>query len=321
MVTFDDNRETIGVTAALHDTLLQATHLGAKEKRRAHTDTGTVLERVCGALVMNGIEPIHDGRPELASRMLPLRCDEEFKRDDSPREDAVFVGAIGQCRDAFWSESTRLCAVALELDAEHGEEIGQQIEELFKSTRIGRMSSYLRMMYLAWVAALGPEQRAAALMVVAPTWRAAFGKIGAAALQSLVAEELCVQVVRYVFDYGAAVAEKDPAEPAFRKAFDGKYVEDPAGGLVFVGPVRSAHLARLARAAGKALNAPATVSGSLRAGQLRERLLDGMAYLRAAGFEVEAQQTNSGHTRWTFSRPLNPLPELAAGETWAPPGA
>ena len=39
----------------------------------------TVIERACGALLMNGIEPIHDGRSELASRMLTLRSDSRFR--------------------------------------------------------------------------------------------------------------------------------------------------------------------------------------------------------------------------------------------------
>jgi len=323
MLTIDDNRETVGVTPMLHDTLLQATHLGAREKRKQHSDTETILERVCGALVMNGIEPIHDGRPELASRILPLRCETGFVRSDSPRDTSTFMQAIGACRDAFWSEATRMCAGALELDREHGERLGQEIEGLFGATRIGRMSAYLRMMYLAWVAALPDPHRARALEAIAGVWTHAFEIISGKALDSLIAEELCVQVLRYVFAHGSEVAEKDVAEPDFRKAFGGKYVEDPTGGIEYLGSLRTAHLARLARTAGKALNAPEAVTYGLRTGQLEERLLDGQAYVQAAGFTVECASTSKGRLRWTFSRPLQrqpvrPAVDQQTWETWSP---
>ena len=321
MLTIDDNRESGDVSRAFLGTLLQATHLGAREKRRGNSDTGTVLERVCGALVMNGVEPIHDGKPELASRMMTLRCDAKHMRDDSPRDTGTFMLALSQCRDAFWSEAARACAAAMLLDQIHGEGIGAQIEHVFGATRIGRLSLYLRLMYLAWVSGLASEQQPAALETLAPLWVQSFGHMGEHSLSSLIDEELCVQALEVVFAYGAETADKDPAEPEFRKALQGKYVEDPAGGIEFLGPLRPSHLARLARTAGKALNAPRSVQDTLRSGQLAQRLLDGLEFVRAAGFEIEIQPTNKGRDRWTFSRELRRAPDAerkGSWETWDP---
>tara|TARA_R110000851_G_scaffold268071_1_gene420654 strand:+ start:3300 stop:6785 length:3486 start_codon:yes stop_codon:yes gene_type:complete len=304
MLTIDDNRETDDVSRQFLGTLLQASQLGAREKRRGNTDTGTIVERVCGALVMNGIEPIHDGKPELASRILPLRCGSEYVSTDSPSANRVLMHALTECRDRFWSESARLCATAMQLDEEHGEHVGKQIEDVFGATKIGRMSTYLRMMYLAWVSSMDEASRPPFLRELAPMWVEALDSIGQVALASLISEELCVSVARYVFDHGAATAEKDPDEPEFRKALGGQYMQDPAGGIEVLGPLRATTLARLARSAAKALNGPDAIQRYLRAGQLEERLLDGMAYLEAAGFEVEVTQTNKGRLRWTFSRAL-----------------
>jgi len=321
MLTVDDNRETADVSPAFLSTLLQATHLGAREKRKGNTDTGTVLERVSGALLMNGIEPIHDGKPELASRILTLRCSEKHVEKDSPRDNFVLMTTIATARDAFWSEAVRRCAWAMQLDLDHGERLGAEIEHLFGAARVGRTSSYLRMMYLAWVAGLEAVNQPAALVSVATLWADAFRSIGEGSLGSLIMEELCVTAVSYVFDHGAELAEKDPDEPEFRKSFDGKYVQDPAGGIEVLGPLRHTQLARLARSSAKAMNGPDSVQRSLRAGQLQERLLDGRAYLEAAGFAVDVEQTNGGRLRWTFSRELTGRPTRAKApgwDTWTP---
>jgi len=323
MLTVDDNRETSDMSPAFLSTLLQATHLGAREKRKGNTDTGTVLERVSGALLMNGIEPIHDGKPELASRILPLRCEHTNVAKDSPRDNHQLMTTIATGRDAFWSESVRRCADAMALDLDHGEHLGGQIEELFGAAKIGRTSAYLRMMYLCWVAGLEPAQRPPFLQDIAPLWATAFSEIGAGALRSLIQEELCVTAVSYVFAHGAELAEKCPDEPEFRKAFGGKYVQDPVGEIEVLGPMRHTQLAALARSAAKALNGPDSIQRTLRAGQLQERLLDGLPYLEAAGIVVDYQTTNAGRIRWTFSRPLTfkvPAPTTPANtwDSWQP---
>ena len=330
MLTIDDNRESADVSPAFLGTLLQATQLGAREKRRANTDTGTIVERVCGALLMNGVEPIHDGRPELASRMLTLRCHEDYRSSDSPSSEEGLIAAILGARDGFWSEAAARCAAALELDVEHGQRLGEEIERLFGSTRIGRLSAYLRMVYLAWVAGL--EDPRPALATIAPEWCRAFRSIAGEALESLLAEEFAVTVVRYVFAYGDAIAEPVHTGSSEFRSLDGKFVVDrEKGGEAFLGPLRATQLARFARQAGRELNAPRVVASDLRAGQLERRLLDGLAYLEAAGFEVDLETTAGGRHRWTFRRPgagsvgggeestPPPAPASSGGDTWVAP--
>jgi len=321
MLTLDDNRETRDVTPTMEGTLLQATHLGAREKRKGSSDTGTVIERVSGALLMNGIEPIHDGRSELASRMLILHADEKHRVADSPSAESALMRALLACRDAFWSESARRCSEALALDADYGEGIGTQIEQLFGSTKIGRLSAYLRIMYLAWVAGLPEPQQADALVVVDDLWCKAFLGIGDAALESLLAEELSVSALRYAFAYGASVAEVDTYSGETR-GLDDRYVADGTGKAI-LGPMRASHLARLVRTAGKEMNAPRSISTDLRAGQLERRILDGLDFIEAAGFQVHVETTNKGTRRFTFMHDPAARPPAAShpqgGETWTPP--
>lgn len=303
MLTVDDNREAIDVTPAFLSILLQATHLGAKEKRKANSDTGTVIERVCGAFLMNGIEPIHDGRAEVGSRILTLRCHPSRRSADSPTNEEALERAALAVRDGFWSEAVRACSDALALDAEHGERIGAEIDELFGSTKIGRLSAYLRIMYLAWVSRLPEHHREHALVAMVDTWRDAFQSIASGSLESLLAEELAVSVLRYVFAHGAAVAERIPGTDEWR-AFEDKFVHDATKGDAYLGPMRATQLARLARAAGKELNAPRAITSDLRAGQLERRLLDGLDFLQAAGIEVQVEATAKGRNRFTFRRML-----------------
>lgn len=320
MLTIDDNREAGDVSPAFLGTLLQATHLGAREKRRINSDTGTVVERVCGALLMNGIEPIHDGRSELASRMLTLRCSSNLRAADSPRAEDALNLAMVEARDGFWSEAARRCAVALELDQDHGEHLGVQVEEVFGATKIGRLSAYLRLMYLAWVAGLPEERAGFALETLADPWREAFAAIGAGALESLLAEELSVSVLRYVFAYGAAVGQPPHTGSTERLAFDGLYVCDLAKGDAYLGPIRATALARLARTAGKELGAPRAIASDLRAGQLERRLLDGLDFLEAAGFKVHVETTQAGRNRFSFQLVKDPArltyPAGTFGDTW-----
>lgn len=322
MLTVDDNRETGDVSPAFLGTLLQATHLGAREKRKVNSDTGTVVERVCGALLMNGIEPIHDGRSELASRMLTLQCSETLRSPDSPTANGELMDAIVARRDGFWSEALRRCAAALDLDRVHGERVGAQIEEIFGDTKIGRLSSYLRVMYLAWVAGLESDRQAQALDLIAEEWSQAFGSISSGALESLLAEELSVAVVRYVFAHARGLAEPVYTGSTERRALGGKFIEDTEKGDAYLGPVRATQLARFARSAGKELNAPRAVSVDLRAGQLERRLLDGLAFLEAAGFSVQVETTKAGRNRFTFQRQETPPPKVdpsGDGDTWTCP--
>lgn len=299
MLTIDDNRESADVNSALRGTLLQATNLGAREKRKGNSDTGTVIERVCGALLMNGIEPIHDGKSELASRMLTLQCSQAHQRLGSPRADDALAEAIIESRDLFWSDATRRCARALELDEQWGEGIGANIEEIFGNTRIGRLSRYLRLMYFAWVAGFPEEEQAAHLEEVDPLWRDAFSSLGCYALQSLIQEELSVTAIRYAFAHCRSVAEQIPGSEQ-RHAYDGKFVEDTAKREMFLGPMRASHLARIVRSAAKDLNAPGTLSIWLRAGQLGARLIDGLGFLREAGIDVDVETTRKGVARFAF---------------------
>lgn len=316
MLTFDDNREVADMSGAFLSTLLQATHLGAREKRAQNTDTGTIVERVCGALLMNGIEPIHDGKPELASRIITLRCDVDHRRPDSPAAEEAFTNAIVACRDAFWSESARRCARALELDMEHGTTLGEQIEEIFGSTRIGRLSAYLRLMYLSWAAGL--EDPTTALQEITPEWADAFRSIAAGALASLVSEELTVQVLRYVFAYADTVAEAEAQGSDTFLAFGGKYTADRVNGDESLGRIRASQLARLARTAGKEMNAPRSITSDLRAGQLEQRLLDGREFLEAAGIDMEVEFTSKGKARFAFYRKRAQAPSEPTGkaDTW-----
>lgn len=321
MLTVDDNRETIDVSQDFLGTLLQATHLGAREKRKANSDTGTVIERVCGALLMNGVEPIHDGRSELASRILVLRCDSQWRRPDSPRSERTLRDALVGARDGFWSEAVRLCAIALELDSEHGESLGAEIEELFGATKIGRLSAYLRLMYLTWVARQPVDQQAEALEALAGPWRSAFQGLADHTLDSLLKEELAVTCLRYAFAYGQSLATGSHhgfGGEVTKTAFGERYVETPDG-EIYLGPLRATRLAQIVREAGKELNAPTQVAHKLRAGQLEQRILDGLDFLQAAGFEVSIEVTQAGRRRFTFRRTsgrATPPPPAPGGDTW-----
>ncbi len=301
MLTFDDNREKADVTPALLATLLQVTHQGAKEKRKANTDTGTVVERVCGGLLMNGIEPIHDGKSEIASRILTLRCSASNQSSDSPRDAEVLLDRVLSIRDEFWTTAVQRCAAALELDVDHGEELGRQIEEVFGTTRIGRTSAYLRVAYLTWVAGLPEATQPGVLRELAPVWRTAFAELGRVALDSLLGEELAVTVARYAMAYGRQVMEKG-TEPDVRVAFDGRYQFDLEKGDEVLGPMRASRLARIAREAGKQMNAPAVVTNGLTASQLEARLLDGADYLAEAGIAMQVERTRAGRLRFTLYR-------------------
>lgn len=325
MLTVDDNRETGDVSPSFLSTLLQATHLGAREKRKNNSDTGTVIERVCGALLMNGIEPIHDGRSELASRILILRCIDTFKAAGSPTANRELMQAIVARRDAFWSESPRRCAWALAADRDFGEALGVQIEEAFGATRIGRLSSYIRIMYFAWCAGLDERLQAAAVTTLSDVWREALEGIGHTVLGSLIAEELSVSAVSYAFRFGRASCEPEYTGADLHTAFDGRFRWNKSTGELVLGPMRASTLAKLARHAGKELNAPRAVSTDLRAGQLERRLLDGLPFLKAAGFAVDVVATTKGRNRFTFMRqdgpdhePTEPA-EPGKGDTWVGP--
>lgn len=324
MLTIDDNREVEGVDKTFRGTLLQATQLGAREKRRGKTDTGTVIERVAGALLMNGVEPIHSGQSEVASRMLVMRCDAVLKVGSPSSNETVFDRILG-VRDRFWSDALRRCSIALELDKDHGERIGSEIEELFGETRIGRLSAYLRMMYFVAVAGLSADEQDAALRRVLPTWADAFSSLGRFALDSLVREELAVSAVRYAFDYARATAEVQGAYSSKRVGCNGKYQSDDAAGDESLGPMSAPQLARLVRVAGKEMNAPRAVTSDLRAGQLEARILDGVGFLESAGIHVQVEQTNKGKIRFSFYRALQsaePAPAPGEGtESWTDPDA
>lgn len=302
MLTIDDNREANDVTPTFLGTLLQATNLGAREKRRGHSDTGTIIERVCGGLLMNGIEPVHSGRSELASRMLVMRCEPTSRAPGSPSANEVLFERVLGIRNRFWSESLRRCAAALALDAEHGEHVGALIEELFGETRIGRLSSYLRMMYLTAVAGMEPDRQQVAVREILPTWADAFSSLGRYALDSLVREELAVSAIRYALSYARSISEPLYTNAPVREACNGKYKMDEEHGDEVLGPLSAPQLARLVRSAGKELNAPRAITTDLRAGQLEARILDGIGFLESAGVHVEHEPTNKGKVRFTFYR-------------------
>jgi hypothetical protein len=65
--------------------------------------------------------------------------------------------------------------------------------------------------------------------------------------------------------------------------------------------------------AGKELNAPRAISFELRAGQLERRILDGVAFIEAAGFAMEAETTNKGHNRFTFRQQFTPTATAIEG--------
>ncbi|RMF78440.1 MAG: hypothetical protein D6744_10115 [Planctomycetota bacterium] len=303
MLTIDDNRESTDVTPAMLGTLLQATQLGARSKRKINSDTGTVVERVAGALLMNGVEPIHNGKSELASRMLTIRCSRDYMSVDSPRSESELHNALLAARDSFWSEAARRCAAVMRMDKLHGGRFSAAIEEAFGATRIGRMSVYLRAMVFAWIAGK-PESEQQDLLDAGlpPCWRAVFGKLSESAMSSLVAEELAVVAVEYAFAFARSVAEAESQYGSVAVAVDGKYQHDLDKGDEALGEIGARQLARLAREAGKQLNAPWAVTHALRAGQLEQRILDGQEFLRAAGYEVEARRANSGRWRFTFYR-------------------
>lgn len=300
MLTIDDNREANDVNAQFLGTLLQATHLGAREKRKGHSDTGTVVERVCGALLMNGIEPIHDGRSEVASRMLTLRCSTVYREIDSPTANEKIAEAVRSIRDRFWSSAVRRCARALELDRIAGEELGAQIEEVFGATRIGRLSSYIRLMYLTWVAGLPAEHQTEFAGSLAPDWRDALEGLGSHAIESLIREELSVAAIRYAFAWGMTQAEAPYTGAEKRVAFDGKFVVDVEKGDAGLGPMRISQLTRTVRTAARELNGPRSITHDLKAGQLEARIIDGLDFLRGAGFDVDIETTRKGRHRFTF---------------------
>lgn len=308
MLTIDDNRETKDVSPAFLGTLLQATNLGAREKRRGNTDTGTVVERVCGALLMNGIEPIHCGQSEIASRMLTFRCLRE-RREGSPASDMTLRTAVLDGRDAFWTESLRRCAAALELDAMHGEKIGALIEDVFRVTRIGRLSSYLRMMYLVWVVGLPDDRKTQALSVIDPGWMAIWSRVSGEIHESLIREELVVESMRYVFSWAAQHCTVAPPIgesfwPGHGDGLDGIYFQDQRTGEAYLGWVSATKLCRLMRRAGHDLSGPRTITEDLRAGQLESRIMDGIVSLSQAGFEIipETDVNRRGWVRFTVHR-------------------
>lgn len=321
MLTIDDNRESTDITQAFLGTLLQATHLGAREKRKQSSDTGTVVERVCGALLMNGIESIHSGKSELASRMILLRTSAEHQVADSPTRNRDLLDAVCCARSAFWSEATRRSAYALSAEEAHGERVGAMISELFGASKIGRLSVYLRAMYFAWVAGQPQEDHQRLLSSLSPVWASAFQNAGTTSLRSLVKEELSVAAVQMVFAFGKEQAER---RSGVVQAFHGKYILNESTGDQFLGEMGTSQLARLARQAGKALNAPDSVSKYLRATQLEARLLDGLAFFDQAGIAVKHRQTNSGKYRWHFGIPgRERAPQENAdgtpGDTWDGP--
>ena len=307
MLTIDDNREADDVTPAFLGTLLQATSLGAREKRRQNSDTGTVIERVCGALLMNGIEPIHSGKSELASRMMVLRCDPTRRAPDSPSANSKLFERVLAIRDRFWSEAVRRCSVALELDRSHGERLGSEIEGMFRRTRIGRLSNYLRLMYLAWVAGQPHAVRDELLGSVAEEWRSALEGLGQYALDSLVREELGVSAVEHALAYCREIAESPYPASNDRTAIEGKYRGDIERGDEALGPLTAPQLARLVRTAARHLNGPRALAVDLRAGQLEARLLDGLGFLEQAQIECEVGWTNKGKARFSFYRSVEPL--------------
>lgn len=336
MLTVDDNREAKDVTPALMGTLLQATHLGAREKRKGNSDTGTVVERICGALLMNGVEPIHDGATELASRMIVLRSDMKLRKPGSPTSETILHEALLDSRSAFWSESVRVCGEALKLDAEHGEALSDQIDVLFGATKVGRLSAYLRMMYLSWVVLQPEAARPGYLDALAPAWVAAFDSTSALVMTSLVAEELTTTALHYAFAYGRQTAEKLKNTDEW-VGLDGKYARGEGSGKVLevLGPLSARHLARFVRTAGRELNGPDSITRSLRAGQLENRILDSIALIEGAGYEVQVDHTNKGRARFTFTfrggQPETPPghPEdgsgsaytASKGDTWSAPGS
>lgn len=293
MITIDDNRESRDMTEPLRATLLQATSLGAKLKRKGNSDTETVCERVCGSLVMNGIEPIHDGRSELASRMLVLQSDTRFVRVDSPRSDETFYGLVQGARDKFLSESVFRCAQALKLDAERGEHLGAQIEAIFGSTRIGRLSAYLRVMYLAWVCGQPVHDQERLTETLHDIWASAFREVAETTLRSLIHEEMAVSAIRYAFAFAHSIAQALPGSDE-ALAFDGRYRESASSEDAVLGPVSIAKLARIVRTAARELNATRNLSMDLTASQLHARIRDGVGFLESAGFRVEFR--NEGRT-------------------------
>lgn len=326
MLTIDDNREMRDMTESLRSTLLQATGQGAREKRRGNSDTQVITERVCGALLMNGIEPIHDGRSEFASRFLILRADRRWRASDSPQQNGVLFSALLSIRNRFWSEAVFRCSQALELDQRWGEPIGLEIEEIFGETRIGRLSIYLRLMYFAWVASQPLADQRGHLEKIADVWTEAFRDVGAYVLQSLMHEELAVSAMRYAFAYAGSLAKQATPLDDQKVALEGRYQESVRMGDAYLGPLSSSQLARIVRAAGKELNAPRSIAIDLTAGQLLARIQDGMGFLRDAGFQVEFQPTARGKVRMSVyreARPVSPTPpagEAAPGIFPTPPG-
>jgi DNA primase len=301
MLTIDDNRESRDVTPAFQGTLLQATHLGAREKRKVNSDTGTIVERVAGALLMNGIEPIHDGKSELASRILTLRADASHRFPDSPTDNETFYRELGKIRDSFWSEAIERCATALELDRDFGEAVGLEIEGIFGATKIGRLSAFLRLMYFVWIAGEPEEMWDSLIHRVSPIWRQAFESMGGHVLESLIKEDLVSQAIRYVFAFGEFQSAKPFPSANRSEAFGGDYAAADDGSWQTIGPVTSDRLAQLVRMAGRELNAPDAVTRSLRAGQLEARILDGLDVLASAGIKASWDATGR-RIVWTFTR-------------------
>jgi hypothetical protein len=303
MLTVDDNREIAGMTASLRDTILQAAHLGAREKRRAQSDTGVVSERINGALLMNGIEPIFDGKGEMASRIVVIRSDAKYQRSGSPTSDVELMAAVLRVRDAFWSEAAERCAIALELDRVHGNRLGDEIRELMAGSRLGRLSPYLRLMFLVAVAGAPRDRWSELCSGISPAWREALQHVQDRALEQVSLDEVAVLAVSLVFELAAKSKLTDTGVGAKSTGLDGLYVADGGSGVEYLGEVGARRLAALARYAGRELNGPKMVTHDLSAPQLQARLLDGESYLEAAGIEMAVTHSRrSGKPRFTFRR-------------------
>ena len=320
MLTVDDNREADDITKAFLSTLLQASNLGAKEKRKANTDTETITERVCGALLMNGIEPIHSGKPELASRMLVFNASKKNRAKDSPTSDQVFREAILKLRDRFWSEACDRCAMALEFEETYGETMGIQIEERFEKTRIGRLSAYLRVMYFTWVAGLPEDERIEALRNLDTRWSETFESMDTDIIATLSTEEVATQAIAYLFRWAEMNAEKVQGSSKITAQLFTSYgvplYVKYSNGKEELKEMRATEMVKYVRLAAKNLNGPPELASFLKSGQLEARLIDGRSYIESAGFGMETRTTGKQGNRFRFFKVLDL--EQAAIEKQAP---
>jgi len=308
MLTIDDNREAGDMNQSLSNTLLQATQLGARTKRQQNSDTGTVTERIQGALLMNGIEPIHDGRSELASRILTLRASSAFQRPDSPTQNSVLYEKVSLARDAFWSESLRRCAKVMVWDPIYGERIGHQIITAFGATRIGRLNGYIRAMYFTWVCGLPAEQQEAALENLADVWVAACSATNQSTLRNFIDEELGVMAVRYAFRYLESTSEPEHRNRRFYRHPKFAFKWDRQTGEQVL-DYKLSGLASLARKGAQDFNGPDRIKRHLKASQLAARIQDGIDFLEIAGFACEPYATQGGKSRWRIARIVDYVPE------------